>query len=132
LAKGELAAVGERIMLKLTVGDDGKPRTIRAKVCWIDQLADGYAFGCSFLTREDYLSMQSIVDPNSRERWRRSLRKHRPTQWRMIAASIALILTLQLCHVARSRPDLVQRFDEQVIQKLEPWVAQLRDSLFST
>ena len=131
LAENGAVQEGDRLMVRLPSGEKSEPQLIRAKVAWVNTLDDGQSIGCTFLTRHDYSQMQALVNPGSRSRWLRDIQRHRPTQWRMIAAAIFLILTLQLAYVAKTRPDLVQQFDEQVIQRVEPWFRQFRDSLFS-
>ncbi len=132
LATTSVATVGERLMVRLPTEDAANPNLIRAKVAWVNTLEDGQSIGCTFFTRDDYLRMQSMVNPDSRRRWLAAIKKNRPTRWQIVAAVVMLIMAVQLFYTSQTRPDLVQRFHEQVIQRFEPWIQGIRDTFFST
>ncbi len=121
----ELATPSDRLMVR--IGHPDNSRIIRTKVQWISRIGQGYAVGCSFLTKDDCLQMQAVVNPRSRERWLRGLKKHRSTKWRAVAAAVAIILTLQLHAIVLERPEAVLR----VVDTLEPLFRTIRDGLFS-
>jgi len=120
LATTSVATAGERLMVRLPGEDSANPKVIRAKVVWANRLDDGQAIGCTFFARDDYLRMQSMVNPDSRRRWLAAIQQNRPTRWQIVAAVVMLILAVQLFHISQTRPDLAQRFIEQVMERFEP------------
>jgi hypothetical protein len=118
-------APGERLMLRFA--QEGKEiKCFRAKVIWTRPDTDGgQLLGCAYLTREDHVQLQTLVDPGIRDRWLRDMEAYRPTRWRMVAAAVFIMMSLQIVDLA-CHPQVVKTWQLSVSQQVEPWWNRVR------
>lgn len=120
---------GSRLMIRVPT-KRGDHKMIFGKVTWVREFEDRYAVGSAYVSQNDYRALTAIVDPDSRSRWLKERLKYRSTQWRPVASITALLLALLALSIIQSDTDLMQLFDQLVVQKVTPYIQQIA-SLFN-
>ena len=120
---------GSRLMIRVPT-KRGDHKMIFGKVTWVRQFEDRFTVGSAYVSQNDYRALTAIVDPDSRNRWLKERLKYRSTQWRPVVSISALLLALLVLSITQSDTDLMQLFDQMVVQKVTPYIQQIA-SLFN-
>ncbi len=112
---------GNRLMIRVPT-QRGDHKMIYGKVTWVRQLDGRYAIGSAYVSQNDYRALTAIVDPDSRNRWLKERLKYRSTQWGPVVSITALILALLALCITQSDTDLMQLFDQLVVQKVTSYL----------